>query len=234
MNKKMILFAAVLQICLSTGSYAQKYCDLSIATATPADGAVIPFGDTAFVSFQIKNWGPDTLTATDTLSVYLNGYNFIDVAQQILPGATIVVPLLAAWNVDTEEDETLNACFDFEPYPNVSFIDTVAANDTSCSSFILKGSGPVSIKELKDKPMMLAIHPNPARDKVIITLPGKHTVLPDIRICDITGRTVKINEPGVWHSDREVAIDISKLQQGIYLLTMYDGEWTAYGKLVVR
>lgn len=236
MYKKIILIAVLLlQLSLWGKSHAQKYCDLSVSVLTPIDGAVIAPGDTAFVSYRIMNWGPDTLTVSDTLSVYLNGYYFWYVAEEILPGQFFDELMLGVWQGDEEADDTLVACLAIEPYGHVSFVDTVPINDTSCSSFILKGNAPVdNIKAVKNRPDTLKLHPNPATLEVFFTPPGKHKAVFDVFIYDITGRLV-IAKAGISRrSDQEVKVDISQLHSGIYLLKMYDGKGISCGKLVVR
>ena len=76
--KKMLLLA--LLCCASLFAFSQKHADLSLRLISPADSAVIPFGDTAHVLLSLKNHGPDDILPGDTIGIEeflcLKGTNF--------------------------------------------------------------------------------------------------------------------------------------------------------------
>jgi len=77
--------------------------------------------------------------------------------------------------------------------------------------------------ENQDK-QLFSIFPNPAQD--IVTVQAPNTIISEMRIVDITGKTLLIENA----STRTKAIDVSALRAGIYLLSVS----TAIGKQTQR
>jgi len=73
------------------------------------------------------------------------------------------------------------------------------------------------------------VYPNPAKD--VITISHSSTKISNIKIFDITGKQVK----GINISDNKQTIDISDLQQGLYLVSLFDDKKiVSQQKLIVK
>ena len=76
----------------------------------------------------------------------------------------------------------------------------------------------------------LDIFPNPADDKATITLPGSNGF--NLSIVDITGRTIQhILVPA---GQKEITLDLSRMNAGIYFITAANGTVKSTKKLIVK
>ncbi len=66
----------------------------------------------------------------------------------------------------------------------------------------------------------MEIYPNPAKDKLIITLDNKEITAGTIRMFDLNGRLVLTSE--MKNVKDEISLNIAGLENGIYILSIYD------------
>ena len=84
------------------------------------------------------------------------------------------------------------------------------------------------INDFKQKDLPF-VYPNPAKD--VITISHSSTKISNIKIFDITGKQIE----GLNISDNKQAIDISDLQQGLYLVSLFDDKkLVSQQKLIVK
>jgi hypothetical protein len=82
----------------------------------------------------------------------------------------------------------------------------------------------------------LTIYPNPAKDYLKIELKSDDSVMPLIRLIDLTGKVIlKLDrnfsrEPELHKAE----LNISKLNSGIYFVKVIQGESTYTKKLIVK
>lgn len=239
--KKGIAYLSLLcaVVFFTVSSYAQKHCDLAIHILTPADGEVIPYGDTANLRYTIINLGPDTLDITDTIFIansVMPFYSVIwpDTAMGV--GDSLTATIMSAWN-DESDDAPIDICFYLDPEMNTTFTDSVQSNDTSCVYFILKGNDtmPSNIAATGNpSPVQLNIYPNPARTAVFVTIPANVSGKPEIAVYDLSGRLIMPRADILQRSGNEIKVDVSMLPQGMYLLKLQASGQAQYGKLMVQ
>jgi photosystem II stability/assembly factor-like uncharacterized protein len=107
--------------------------------------------------------------------------------------------------------------------------------DTSNWSNIwsFKTMPPVGIGE-QDLGGLLTIYPNPAEHTIFIEIKEKQSLSLHLTISDLVGKTVVEKNIALDQGNRIISIDISNLQNGIYMLRMDDQERIFTKKLVIR
>ncbi len=89
---------------------------------------------------------------------------------------------------------------------------------------IYKGaSSPTSVSELKIG-QDLFIYPNPTSDIVTVEFETNLNVMPSYTLSDLSGRTLNIGNMKARHNINSLALDISNLTNGIYILTVVTAE----------
>lgn len=79
----------------------------------------------------------------------------------------------------------------------------------------------------------LRAFPNPCRGRAKVMLEGWAANATSVRLCDITGRRVKIRTDVKTAQDKtEIELDMAKLPRGVYLLTVVNGDIRQSAKLV--
>jgi len=78
----------------------------------------------------------------------------------------------------------------------------------------------------------IAVHPNPAKDKLIIDLSGFPGILESVQLVDMQGRTVL--DKGTFTGLRDQAIvDVSAVPEGAYLLRMGTDKGVRNERLII-
>jgi photosystem II stability/assembly factor-like uncharacterized protein len=80
----------------------------------------------------------------------------------------------------------------------------------------------------------LNVYPNPAINTVYIQLKDKINLSLQLSITDLVGKTVLVKEIRLDSANKNVPIDVSTLQNGIYLIRIADKENTFTKKLIIR
>jgi len=216
----------------------QAHADLELIVATPHNNQVIPFGDSVRTSFFIINHGPDDIIG-DTLLVSTDnpamGGGFVG---DIRVGDTGIAYSGLQWKDEGDtNNDTLSFCYYFRSPVSISnrVVDTNAANDTTCYTYVLLGDPTTGIATTHaNKPLKL--FPNPASGFVNIQLntEGYHQL--QLYVTDVLGREVLLHDYATKNSSRKrgIQFDVSGVLPGVYFVRlMADGQaFTA--KLVVR
>jgi hypothetical protein len=107
--------------------------------------------------------------------------------------------------------------------------------DTSgwSSTWSFRTAPPVGIDEagLTGK---INIYPNPVENTVYIQLKDKNALSLNLTITDLVGVKVFENKISLNNGNKTVAVDVTYLQDGIYLLRIADQETTFTKKIVIN
>ena len=80
-----------------------------------------------------------------------------------------------------------------------------------------------------------SLFPNPANDLVTIEYPGNSNGMVSVQVFDLTGKMVMNFIDSVIGSNSQLTIDVSELDNGVYLLSLIDGTNSGnVGRLIVR
>lgn len=240
MKKYFSLFLAsgVLFLGLNSLLYAQKHLDLQLSILSPEPGAVIPYGDTAYLICSVKNLGPETIDSA-TSPIYISTLNsapFPSVLYPTLaPGDSAERLILFAWSTDAR-DEDMNFCFYLnQPLMN-GIIDSNSANDTACIYFTLQGSNnhTAIVEAGAEFSEGFQLFPNPAHQSVWLRFYSAEAEQVQLQIVDALGRIVVRKDLAVSAGRQDKTIDISQLVPGFYFVKLFDGRTSTVEKLYVE
>lgn len=253
---KKIYMTASLIGALVTGAFAQqRHCDIELVYATPPDFYVINCTDSFTLSYIFINNGPDTVFTTDILRVIdgeapTNGSWSFTAPRNAGVGDTVISYSKKSHKNMTNtlgvegNDEWVHAPFAngsylypiFFNHYNSVFIDDNPNNDVifvrldiTCTTGIdeLTGGLPKST---------LNIYPNPADAASEIRM--KYTFANEnatVRITDVTGRLLLTRDYGKQSTgEKELSLDISSLQTGMYYIELITDNRRAINKLTVH
>lgn len=211
-----------LVLCVSKSFAQQRYCDMGITLLNPEDGDLIAPYATFDVKINVENLGPDTLVAGDTLFYNLPTelsiqYDAFVLSSAIPPGQNADLILTSITNVNDNQDN-MTADFCVKVRSNLTgngvFTDTNIVNNYSCDSVTFGATN--GIKNVNEANAFFSISPNPANNRILLTI-KKSTVHPDaIRIFGLDGRLVK--SLTMDNSQKEALISIDELTPGAYVL----------------
>lgn len=254
--KKRRLFLATAALLCSTAIFAQKQCDLSISvTVATGYNTTLNYLDSCMFDLKITNNGNAALANTDTLWIGIKG---LTSASPLIPtgpvatGQSISLPkaLKVKHTIDTlkAEDINLDLCYILLKQANiqigtpprpatVTYLDNVAANDTSCNKVTLKKRPLNSILEWgSGNNETLALYPNPAVDEVKFDMKPDRAENVLVSVKDLTGREVASKDYGKLPVgvNTTLSIDLRQLKAGLYFVEWSSGERRATGKLNIR
>ena len=232
----LFLMSGVLLFGLSSNLYAQKHADLQLSIISPEPGAIIPYGDTAYLICSVKNLGTETIDSAISpiyISI-LNSAPFPSVLYPTLaPGDSAERAVVYAWSTDAG-DEDMNFCFYLNQPLMSGIIDSNSANDTACIYFTLQGSNHTGIAENgKSLSKSFQLFPNPAHQSVRLRFYSTEAQQGQIQIVDALGRIVVRKDLAVSVGRQDKTIDISQLVPGVYFVKLFDGQTSTVEKLYV-
>ena len=243
-NKLVLIFGL---ICIAAFQHPEsvraqsKSCDLAIQFSSPHDNDIYAAGDTAKIRFKIINYGPDSISATDTIYLYCSYYPNITYYYPLTPipaGDSVNTGhvYVAFYNTNNTND-TFTACA-YLVSQSATFSDPNPDNDTAgCVSFILKGKDNTGISnQPAGRLNPFTIYPNPAKGSVSIkwALPDNNS-LAGIHITNIYGETIwqqQYHQSAGSKGSRN--IDVSSLPPGLYFVTFSTGAFKKTQKLVIQ
>jgi hypothetical protein len=253
---KRFYSTAILLGIFVTGAFAQRRCDIRLVAAAPATNTTVNCKDSFTLAYIFVNNGPDMVLSTDTLyvqdgeSLDSNSYWFFKMTANKGVGDTVITYIgkshknMTKTLVNSTGTAYVNAPFangEYK-YPIIfaGFQDSLAVKDTSsgnnaafpkftinCTTGIdeLTGGLPKS---------SLNIYPNPAATEVRM----KHTFVNEnatVRVTDVTGRVLLTKDYGKQSTgEKELSLDISSLQNGIFYIELITDERRAINKFTVR
>lgn len=259
----MKAFALLLAVAgLQTGVMAQnRKIDLEVKLTSPAVNAVIANGQQFDVAITIKNIGPDTLKATDSIAFVHSGMQQNQVSLAVFsnmnggnalpPGATTAPVVIAQLTNNSTEttDQTADFCAQVLDINGsnlqlqgggtltVSWDDAVTTNNESCASITIKGKpAGTGIFDIAKDNEALVMGPNPASNEVTFRLNLATASALTASVKDIQGREVLKQDFGRVASGNNISLklDISTLKNGIYFVELNGGDKKSVGKLVVQ
>jgi archaellum component FlaG (FlaF/FlaG flagellin family) len=249
MTQLMVALAATMTLSIATQAQTVRDCNLGVTLTSPAASQSVPYGDTAWITFDITNNGPDSILAGDTMFYALNGdVLFEQISTGIPSGGTASFDPGYYFLSDTAADLNIELCLlllnqsDITYNPGnipalVTYNDNDSTNDESCVSFTLKGSGTTGIVDFKDiEKETLSLYPNPATAEVRFNINLDKTEAVQVSVKDIAGREVMRHDFGrvPANASAPFSLDISRLTPGLYFVELNTGSRKAIGKLTVR
>ena len=80
----------------------------------------------------------------------------------------------------------------------------------------------------------LEIYPNPASENLNINIQSKQNANAQLRIFDVSGKEMFINDIKITKGETLQKIDVSKFAKGIYVIQLTDADGSVIGKFVVK
>lgn len=231
---------------------AQRNINMEAVLETPLNGSTWTNGTEVPLTLKLINNGPDNLVAGDTLFLLPNisGVNvqMVTLTGPMDNGASGVV-FDGTINLQVASTPlTTDLCFKIlDPNSSgllignnpvtVSYNDHDTTNNTACASitFVSDTSG-TGIIHADVASVPLTIYPNPANDKIIFAVTVQHTTAARVSVSDRTGRVIKTHDFGIVLAGKqtELNFDATDLPAGMYFVTLYAGERSFVGKVMVQ
>jgi hypothetical protein len=251
---KRIYTTAALLGALVTGAFAQRHCDIELIAAAPANNTTINCTDSFTLGYFFINSGPDMVLTTDTMFVIdgeADGGSWVfSLTANANVGDTVIAYVGQSHkNMTKTLINSAGTAFVTAPFANgtykypiifngfkdtVAVKDTVEANDGVTPTFIINCT--TGIDELTGglPKSSLNIYPNPAATEVRM----KYTFANEsatVRVTDITGRVLLTKVYGKQSAgEKELSLDISSLQNGIFYIELITDTQRAINKLTIR
>lgn len=255
------IYTIMALLCLTISASAQRTTKVKAIWISPNPGSetTLSCTDSNDVEFIFINLGPGTVLTTDTFFLYSpwapeGRVNVVPTSTAVPPNDTIIhikdkikvssIQRLA----DASNGEFLYPPFDDGSYimftQAVSFynvnpapanalqIDT--AGSTMAAGAKIKLNCKTGIEDLfaSGKTSSLMTYPNPVTGIVSFKYAYSNNQV-TVRIADITGRVVMVKEFGKQNGEKELSVDVSRLNNGIYYLELIADDRKAVGKITV-
>ncbi len=230
------------QVCLAQS----RNCNLELTGfSSPADGTLIPYGDTFSLTGTIKNNGPGDILAGDTIWYLtpLNEQPSGTILQTGIPkNSSVALSFISLTNQNTTgEDQSFDqfCVLLFDParfFDQPGWQDPDTSNNLHCTSFTLAPKGATGIVQSEEAPDKLTCYPNPAKDEIHIALEEFKGKTTGIRILDIFGRTVlsRNTRETEYSSGNTILLDVSALSAGTYIVEVQSEQRKAISKIVLQ
>lgn len=253
--KRIYVTLALLGL-LTTGAYAQRYCDIETVLVTPTEGTTLPCTGTFPIKYLFINHGPDAILASDTLvgldpeiqnpetGSFTYGGEAVAAGDTLIGYDTLTSLALTGALINDAGD-----AFELAPFADGNYkyfawflgfsdttavIDTVESNNLSVHGIIINcGTGIADAVNGLDRTALFA-YPNPANDKVSFKYSFKAGNAA-VRVTDIAGRVVMTQEFGKQTAgERTMTVDVSSLNNGMYYLELVTDDKRAITKLAIK
>ena len=228
------IFTVLVSVCIAFSATAQRHADIAITKISfPTNKSTIK-SDTFFpLAVNIKNYGPDSVKATDTIFIYL-GYN--GVVDTTLPRLEIMMTVVPTDSIITLLDNSgnalVNATMHWSGYKADSFksfcatalfhsaainpvVDLNLTNNTSCADSVYM----LDINNyLLSKKTVVSVYPIPAQSEINFSLQLVHDADVTIKLFDLLGRNILSMEKGKLNAGTHtIPVSTNGLENGIYL-----------------
>ncbi len=241
MKKLYAILAGALLV--GTTASAQRLIDLSATLNSPATGSTVANGANIAIDAVIQNVSANTLLPTDTiLYQFFIGSNpvsnvYFRTGVTLQQGDTMRIVMNPTLTFGTQTNGQNNFCIAVQPFNSSadSVADNVAANNASCNQLTFVGGVSVETVELSNKQNhVLNVFPVPATNQANFELMLNENSNVNVRIMDITGRTVATESKGSFSKGKHtISVNTMNLPQGIYMYQVIMNEETATGKLTI-
>lgn len=240
--KKLLLVCFALGFGLA--SFAQRSCDISVESVDKPD-RIMAAGVSFPISFTIKNNGPDTIRANDTLIFYFRINNQINTN-----------PLARSMNKEMASGDTMNVSFNIALNVNVNGAfegdfcaiawgmnrsddslkietTTTFANNQACRKTFFGYN--TQAENVNSGTFQSMLFPNPANLNTTLSYTIENSSNVNIRIMDMTGKVISTlvngqQSAGVFMQE----IQTANLANGVYFYTITVGERTETRKFIVQ
>lgn len=241
--KKIILYFVTVAcfLCLQQKVDAQtKVCDLEINVHSPENDSVYEHGDTAYITFQIINHGPDDIVPSDTIFFYYSNYMYMTYcpSPDIPNGDSEVFNYyMYTWADSLSEPDTMTTCA-YLANVSTTYNDTNSSNDTAdCVTYIIRWQAPNGISNLSRKLAQddLILYPNPAISEITLQIHlNKEPIPVTISIKDILGRRLWQKDYGMLSGNQKIILNVAPFNPGLYILELDEGDTKLFKKMVLQ
>lgn len=246
---------------LMVNAFAQKDIDLQIewlSHATDGTYANINTGDTLWTRLQIKNAGVDSITSTDTTFFRMSGellgltgdvgvtYNGtltmypgeIDTLNIYAIKGTATGQFNIPNNVNFEElyayIVSRSGVWHNDPGVTVDQGQASVGGDNVASITNVTFGNPTGIGDIKGlERTALSVYPNPTKGMLNFKYDFANSAA-TARVTDLTGRVIMVKEFGKLSGQKELSIDASSLNNGMYYLELIMDGKRAISKFTVQ
>jgi hypothetical protein len=257
--KRIFTSIALLTAFAFGASAQQRTTELETLWISPDTGVIntLPCTDSFDVEFLYINRGPNDILVTDTFFFY-GPFTPEGQVNYVVPDSTVKVNdtlihygfKMAVAEIELLASLTdgsfLNAPFDDDDYfmfsqgqgfynaqtPPAGYLELL---DGASAGTGVKIDCATGLTDLfgNSKKQTLVTYPNPTNGKLAFKFNFNNTVA-SVRITDIAGRVVMTKEFGKQSGEKELSMDISTLNNGMYFLELTAGDVRAVGKVTVQ
>lgn len=246
MKKRILLLTAAMAL-FAFNSLAQRMIDVETTLITPKHGDIITDKSPFQITFRVKNGGPDTIKAQDSLLVglTLDGTTIGGTTQllvfnsKINPDSSITVnyPSGFALNFGPQGHGTRTFCAFAIVFNRSqdSIADNNQVNNNGCASVTLQGGDPASIGEINNLVATeITTYPNPATNLVNVSFRLEKNEPVVIKLSDIQGKVVStVQENNIPLGEFKTSFDVSSLKNGVYFVEIKVGNHSKVEKIIV-
>lgn len=255
MKKLALLLTTTLGVTAAINAQTAKTIDIgyymSIDGATPNTSFTLPCNDSFTVNLQIVNHGPDPVEAGDSLLFAApwseTGYVAVIVADTTyLAGDTIINETYNDHVNDIERlYEASSGQAKYKPFNDGEYIyaflaagvqngvehsDTITDNNET-GALVTLTCGNSSINDLAKT--TLNVYPNPASTSLNFTHNFNKTTAATVKVLDLMGRTVLVEQYDVNAGSKNFNIDVTGLANGSYFVELTTSEERGVTKFTV-
>lgn len=242
--RKLLLLLLTITVCLQV--QAQRYANLAINLKSPVNGYVAYWNVPFKIEATIKNIGEDTVRMDDTLAFGLIFNSdtiyfgtppaiapYVELTGQSLdPGDSTGMGFNFSVSSNWDTGNTELCVFIYSLNKVDSLKDTVADNNTSCNTFIIRSG--VSVNTVTTAISSAKVYPNPAGNIVNFDIGLSEPADAEIRITDVTGKTVLQHSGRMSSNMKTITLNTSSLTPGMYFYSVSSGGDKVNGKLEIR
>jgi len=221
LSVESILEPSIINSNTSTGT---QFSVLAVIKNNSATDSIL-VGDTLIFQVAILNSTSNPLVATNVL--------FRINAKTILPGDTQHLRYNFTWNqyfINSFSAKLLVFCIAANR-PSLTYENTANNTKTKDMDYINPNGFGVNIANVSNN-TTVSTYPNPAKDILTIELPTKSVdaVVTTAVITDISGKTILTKE---FTFENNLSMDVSTLDNGIYILNVQNGDLTYQSKITI-
>ena len=110
-------------------------------------------------------------------------------------------------------------------------------NSNNCTSLVSNTLNVTVITSVRNNSSIinsLELYPNPASQNLNINIQSKQNANAQLRIFDVSGKEMFINDIKITKGETLQKIDVSKFAKGIYVIQLTDADGSVIGKFVVK
>jgi len=244
------IFTVLASICIAFSATAQRHVDIAITKISfPTNKSTIK-SDTNFpLAVNLKNNGPDSVKATDTIYIYLGSNGIVDTT---LPRLEIMMTFIPTDStitlLDNSGNALVNATMHWSGYVSDSFksfcatalirsaainpaVDPNLLNNTNCADSVHM----LDINNyLLSKKTAISVYPIPAQSEINFSLQLVNDAYVIIKLFDLLGRNILSMEKGKLNAGTyTIPVSVGGLKNGMYLYQVQIDDNIQTGRLSI-